>query len=246
MGYGRTNVGGGKPPLPKLVSIAITTNPTKITYNVGESFSTSGMIVTAYFDDGSNSVITGYTYSPITVPFGKSNIIISYTHEGITKQATVSVEAIQYFYKTGDVCTAITGGWEMLPMHNGSGGGYPSLEFTDDYMRLRNGTYYSNARTINKVNLTNINTLELVRVNLSETNNTFFGATNVSTAYFSEGNSPYDTWSGENYVKCGSSTEVNSLDVSSLTGDYYIVISDTGNNEYNTYYTYIAEVRGKA
>jgi len=46
-----------------LESIAITTPPTKIRYNIGEDLNTQGMIVTATYSDNSTSTVTGYTTS---------------------------------------------------------------------------------------------------------------------------------------------------------------------------------------
>lgn len=46
-----------------LSSIAVTTNPTKSTYNVGESFASSGLVVTGTFSDSTTETLTGYTLS---------------------------------------------------------------------------------------------------------------------------------------------------------------------------------------
>lgn len=48
---------------PTLSSIAITTKPTKTSYNYGENFSKSGMVVTATYSDSSTAVISDYTIS---------------------------------------------------------------------------------------------------------------------------------------------------------------------------------------
>lgn len=48
----------------KLVGIAVTRAPTKTTYTVGEEFDPAGMVVTATYDDGSTSPVTGYAYTP--------------------------------------------------------------------------------------------------------------------------------------------------------------------------------------
>lgn len=46
-----------------LNNIAITTPPTKTKYTEGENFDKTGMVVTAYYSDGTNSVITDYEIS---------------------------------------------------------------------------------------------------------------------------------------------------------------------------------------
>lgn len=52
--------------IPKLVSIAVTTPPTKTAYRYGEAFSAAGMVVKATYTDGSTAAVTGYTTSPST------------------------------------------------------------------------------------------------------------------------------------------------------------------------------------
>ena len=46
------------------ISISVTTLPTTTTYNVGDAFSTSGMVVQANYSSGNPEVITNYTTSP--------------------------------------------------------------------------------------------------------------------------------------------------------------------------------------
>lgn len=79
----------------KLVSIAITTQPTKRTYTEGESLSLSGMVVTATYTDDSTGTVTGWTASPANGSTlsgtGTKTITVSYTTGGITKTTTTSV-----------------------------------------------------------------------------------------------------------------------------------------------------------
>ena len=75
-----------------LSSIAITTAPTKTTYSEGESFSTTGMVVTATFDDGSTDASPEYTYSPNGALTPSDTVItISYTYAGVTKTTTQAI-----------------------------------------------------------------------------------------------------------------------------------------------------------
>lgn len=84
---------------PTLVSIAITTPPNKTLYKVGDFFDTTGMIVTATYDNGISKPIFGYTYTPNgMLQIGDSTITVSYTKGGITKQATLTIEV---YYLTG-------------------------------------------------------------------------------------------------------------------------------------------------
>ena len=73
----------------QLSGIAVTTAPVKTAYTHGEKFNSSGMVITATYDDGSAAVVTGWTYSP-TGNLAASNtaITISYTEGNVTKTCT--------------------------------------------------------------------------------------------------------------------------------------------------------------
>ena len=75
-----------------LEGIAVTAQPTKTTYTVGESFNPAGMVVTASYSDESTKAVTGYTYD--TAAFttaGSKTVTITYTEGEVTKTATVTV-----------------------------------------------------------------------------------------------------------------------------------------------------------
>lgn len=74
-----------------LESIAITTNPTKTTYQEGEAFSSEGMVVTATYSNADTKIVTSYTYSTEVLSVGTNSVAINYTENGITKSATVAV-----------------------------------------------------------------------------------------------------------------------------------------------------------
>ncbi len=75
-----------------LVSIAITANPTKMVYSYLEQFAPAGMVVTAAYSDGSTESVTGYTYpSTAFSTLGQQTVQISYTYDGVTKSASLSV-----------------------------------------------------------------------------------------------------------------------------------------------------------
>ena len=76
----------------RLESIAVTTHPTKTTYEYGDTFSSSGMVVTATYSDGARANVTGYTTSPSTMSkVGKQTVTVSYTERGVTKTTTLTV-----------------------------------------------------------------------------------------------------------------------------------------------------------
>lgn len=80
---------------PNLVSIAVSTPPTKVIYKAGEYFDPSGMVVTATFDNGTTKTVSGYTYSPTgTLQQDDTVITISYTKKGITKTTTQNITVV--------------------------------------------------------------------------------------------------------------------------------------------------------
>lgn len=77
---------------PMVTSIAITINPTKMSYEKGDSFDTAGMVVEATYDNGAVKQVYNYTYSPKTfTSAGNQTVTISYTESGVTKTATLTV-----------------------------------------------------------------------------------------------------------------------------------------------------------
>ena len=75
-----------------LVSIAITTNPTKMAYDYLESFDPSGMVVTATFSDQSTAQADDLSYPQSSfTTLGEQTVQIDYTYEGVTKSTTLKV-----------------------------------------------------------------------------------------------------------------------------------------------------------
>lgn len=82
-----------------LESIAITKAPDKTAYTEGENFDSTGMEVTAYYSDGSNRVVTGWTVTDGTnLTVDKTNVTVSYTEGGVpmttTQAITVNVKPV--------------------------------------------------------------------------------------------------------------------------------------------------------
>ena len=77
--------------------IDVTTEPSKKAYKYGETFNPAGMVVTAYYTDGSSQAVSGYTYSPTgALATGNTTITVSYSEGGVTKTdtQTITVTAI--------------------------------------------------------------------------------------------------------------------------------------------------------
>ena len=72
--------------------IAVTAQPDKTTYFIGEAFDPEGMVVTATFaDDTTADVTEDCTFSPETMAAGTQSVTITYVRAGVTKTATVAV-----------------------------------------------------------------------------------------------------------------------------------------------------------
>jgi len=69
------------------------TPPAKTTYNVGESFNSSGMFVTATYSDNKTKTVTSLctTSGFDSSSSGTKTVTVSYTEEGTTKTATFSI-----------------------------------------------------------------------------------------------------------------------------------------------------------
>ena len=85
--------------LPVPTSLAVTTNPNQMTYLVGQSFDPTGMVVTATYNDGSQKVVTGYTYSPTgALTEQDTTISISYVDVGVTVGTTLTITVTNLIY----------------------------------------------------------------------------------------------------------------------------------------------------
>ena len=83
---------------PALSSIAITTAPTKVTYEEGEVFDATGMVVTATYADASEEDVTALcTWSPSgALAPSDAEVTISYTHNAVTKTTTQAITVNPY------------------------------------------------------------------------------------------------------------------------------------------------------
>lgn len=87
-----------------LSSIDVASNPTKMLYVAGEKFDPSGMVVNATYSDNSTKELKDgeYTYSPTgTLTENNTNITISYTDGGITRETEISI-TIGYTVTVGE------------------------------------------------------------------------------------------------------------------------------------------------
>lgn len=80
----------------KLEKILITTPPLKTTYKSGENFDKTGMVIKAYYNNGTSKEITEYIIKDgKNLKVGKKDITISYTEDNITKTVPQTITVKQ-------------------------------------------------------------------------------------------------------------------------------------------------------
>ncbi|MDR0301084.1 MAG: bacterial Ig-like domain-containing protein [Treponema sp.] len=116
-----------KPPAKTVTSIAVTTQPTKTVYDIGEALDTTGMVVTATYSDKTTAVVTGWTTSGFSSSTeGTKTITVSYSGKTTTFTVTVSDLSVPPLFDVADWIAA-------HPDYNAkessipSGSGYPAL-----------------------------------------------------------------------------------------------------------------------
>ena len=88
-------------PPKSLSSIAVTTNPTVMTYTVGDALDLTGIVVTATYSDNSTANVTSLcTFSPANgatlQTAGTQAIVVSYAEDHITKTTSLNVSVAEY------------------------------------------------------------------------------------------------------------------------------------------------------
>ena len=74
----------------KVTGIIITVPPTKTLYVTGQTFDSTGMVVSAIYENGASQAITGYTITDGTIAEGQSNVTISYKDPETNKVFTTT------------------------------------------------------------------------------------------------------------------------------------------------------------
>ena len=97
--------GAEEPVEKKLMRIGITSQPDKTEYIVGEEFDATGMVVTAYYNDSSNQVITDYTVEN-GGPFTRDDKSVTISYQGKTATISISVRAPLNISNALDIETA--------------------------------------------------------------------------------------------------------------------------------------------
>ncbi len=78
-----------------LASISVNAEGAKTSYALNETLNTSGLVVTAHYEDTTSKVVAGFTTSPthgsVLSTAGNTTITVSYTEESVTKTTSYSV-----------------------------------------------------------------------------------------------------------------------------------------------------------
>ena len=128
----------------RLTAIAVTTNPTKTTYEYGDTLATAGMVITASYSDSKTAAISGYSCSPTTFStVGNQVVTVSYTENGVTQTATFNV--------TVNRKSVIKPTWKNNLTYNGSAQSVSSTNYWNNYntsyMTIGSTTSATNAGT---------------------------------------------------------------------------------------------------
>ena len=109
---------------PTLKSIAVTTNPTKTSYSLGEPFSFAGAVVTATYSDNSEQDVTAScTTDGATVVSSvgtDKDVTVSYTEAGITRNTTFKITVSEQHYYVKVTATPVDWSGEYLIVYEES------------------------------------------------------------------------------------------------------------------------------
>ncbi|MCL2522010.1 MAG: hypothetical protein FWE36_04025 [Erysipelotrichales bacterium] len=78
-----------------LESISVTTAPNRLIFVEGESFDSTGMVVTAFYDNNSSRIITDFTYDNQALTLADTYILISYEENATTKTYQLAITVIE-------------------------------------------------------------------------------------------------------------------------------------------------------
>ena len=102
-----------------LQGIAVTANPTKAAYEVGEQFASAGLVVTATYSDQSSEAVTGYTLDPqegytfVEADIGQKQFTVTYQQKtasfSVAVTAATPVEEVVVEFDFTQIYSNVTG-----------------------------------------------------------------------------------------------------------------------------------------
>lgn len=141
---------------------------------------------------------------------------VSITTDG--QSASVTLSYTTYYYNKGDQCTSVTGGWSAGTVSGNYVAGTPSIGTDRITCSSYGATEVTTAVTKNKVDLTNVSTLHITSPSGSSAMYGYYGYFGVSTS-----RNGLVERAAQVKIPSGSNVSVT-LDVSSLTGSYYLML----------------------
>lgn len=122
-----------------MTGIAVTTPPTKTAYVDGQNFDSTGMVVTATYDNSTTAPVTGYTVSPAAVTVGTTQVTITLGSFSATTPITVSASTPSGTDHTSSGSTSSSDGDTTLtPVIDASGNAKEALTDTQVSDMLKN------------------------------------------------------------------------------------------------------------
>lgn len=135
--------GGGV--VKSITGIAVTTPPSKVTYQQGETLDLTGMVVTATYDDGSTEVVDGYSVDGYdSNASGEQTLTVTYRGHTATFTVTVGGAGVRTYTLGENVVGALDLGTWVLTV-SGSG----NMEnFTDGNSPAHTDEYFKETKEI--------------------------------------------------------------------------------------------------
>lgn len=132
-----------------VTKLAVTAQPTKITYYTGEAFDPAGMVITGTLSDGTTAVITDYTLNKTQLTAEDTQVTASYGGQSVNVPVTVSAYekvSVSDLSRISDGTTVAVEGYYVGVAEEG-----PSVDrelllkdlTTDDVIAVRNVAYGS-------------------------------------------------------------------------------------------------------
>lgn len=84
----------------ELTSITLNTASATTTFDVGDTFTSEGVVVTAHYNSCDNKTVNGFYTVPDMSSVGTKTVNVSYTENGVTKETSYDITVVQPVYYT--------------------------------------------------------------------------------------------------------------------------------------------------
>lgn len=224
---------------PTLVSIAMTSNPTKTDYELGQSFSFDGATVTATYSDSSEQDVTALCTTDgetVVSSIGTDkDVTVTYTEKGITRTTTFPITVTEAYtlFKTftasgvgsgysdhtgvssGGMNWTVTFGQDSYIGTNSKNKG--NCKLGDDYAKVGTPCGYDASTTQVAAVISESELANIKRV-IVDSDSDKYAPTKISLVYSTD-NTTYTLIETKDYVKAG-----NTFDFLAKAAGYYAVV----------------------